>query len=185
MNQAGWAGGCCQSQGPSPSHGSQKDWAQAAATFQKDATGPWRRVVFKAESALLQHSGDQPFFQTSFPVACHESVDGGPRGPGSLGPMGAASLRVLAALGPSASPPQRTLLAEGRGGLGAHCDSGPACGSYPTLCGSPCTPFWMRAWLPVTLMQRPPRHVFGAPSLHHPRQVGSNLSPSWESLEGK
>ena len=93
---------------------------EAPATFQKDATGPWRRVVFKAESALLQHSCDQPFSQTGFPVACRESVDGGPRGPGSLGPAGAARLRVLAAPGPSASAPPRTLRA------GPRCDSGPA-----------------------------------------------------------
>lgn len=127
MNQARCAGGLLPIPRPNPSHGSQKTGRRcprhsgqlalpsqkAPGTFQKDATGPWRRVVFKAESALLQHNCDQPFFQTGFPVACHESVDGGPRGSGSLGPAGAARLPVLAAPGPRASPPPRTLATGG------------------------------------------------------------------------
>lgn len=146
---------------------------EAAATFQKEATGPWRRVVFKAESCNTAVTSHSFKLASRWPVVRVWMEAQGAQDPWALQPRGPAPRHPC---GPSW---QRG------GGLGAHCDSGPARGSYPALCGSPCTPFWTRAWLPVTLTQRPPRHVFGAPSLHHPCQVGGNLSPSWESPEGK
>lgn len=123
---------------------------EALGTFQKDATGPWRRVVFKAESALLQHNCDQPFFQTGFPVACHESGrrPKRPRIPGPLGgspPYCACSPRAQRLATPS----------DTRDGGCAAILVLPR-GSDSALCGSPWTPFWRRAWLPVTLTQRPP-----------------------------
>lgn len=70
-----------------------------------------------------------------------------------------------------------------RGRVG-HCDSGPARGSYPALSDS--APLSGRG----SVAARDPNAAASPSCLrgavhHHPCQVGNNLSPGWESPEGK